>query len=106
MGEGESQLAQMLLDRGLKFVRQHPVERYNIDLALGNLAVEVHRPDRHPFHPRSRELARCENLLRLGWNVIYVWTRGEEITDLAADEIVSFYEVSRPPAVTSRTRSP
>lgn len=92
MGKGEPELEKMLLERGYQFTRQLPVGDYNIDLAYRDLAVEVHRPGGNPLAPRSRELKRCEALMRRGWHVLFVWTRGGIPESGSADQVIALLE--------------
>jgi hypothetical protein len=49
---------------------------YNIDIAIGNTAIEIHNNTAHPHnHPYYRQ--RIVRLLESDWNVIYVKTIGK-----------------------------
>lgn len=89
VGTGENEFAQMIQDRTLRPIgRQVPVSKYNVDIALGRVAVEVHYGPHHPlsvpFIPR-----RIKDLIDLGWAVVYVWlTKGNFLTEAAADQAI------------------
>ena len=68
----EVQLTGMLQQRGVECKPQFPVGKYNIDIACGSVAVEVHRHSGQP-HRRPILRERIEYLINNGWSVMYVW---------------------------------
>jgi hypothetical protein len=44
---------------------------YNIDIAIGNTAIEIHNSSCHP-HTHSYYRKRIVNLLKGGWHVVYI----------------------------------
>lgn len=90
---GEIPLASMLSTRGWFADMQCAAGQYNIDLAFGRTAVEVHRQCRHPYAYERLE-KRTVDLIEHGWTVLYVWIkvvtepyRAEPLTDRCADTV-------------------
>jgi very-short-patch-repair endonuclease len=95
VGAFESDLIAMLISRGLPTEAQRPVEGYNIDIACGPVAVEVHVCASSPL-ASAKLRKRIEKLLELGWSVIYVWiNKYSTLRESAADEIVTFHKVAK-----------
>jgi very-short-patch-repair endonuclease len=98
IGAGETELIELLSARGIHPEGQRPVGRYNIDIACGDVAVEIHRTSGHPMKiARIRD--RVENLFSRGYVSLYVWLRPWEFpTDVTADHVVSLLQLfSRSP---------
>ena len=95
VGEGETQLLELLREQGIEAEHQFPVGKYNLDIAIGSVAVEVHRSTHHPlsttqFHQRT------EDLISLGWPIIFVWLnpkRGEYLAN--TDNLISLVKLAR-----------
>jgi len=68
----EVELARHLRDLGVDFTPQQVFGTYNIDIAVGNVAVEVHSAATDPRR-RSSLAQRSMNLLDAGWSVVHVW---------------------------------
>jgi len=104
-GRFEDVLETLLRQRGCEPVPQLAVERYNLDLGLAPVAVEVHVAANNPLAD-SGIRQRLKRLLKLKWWVIYVWvTAAYPLTDAAADEIVAYYKrVKRNPTARSQYR--
>jgi very-short-patch-repair endonuclease len=95
MGRGENEVCALLEARGYKPLQQAIIDRYNIDLLLPAVVVEVHWQTGHPFY-RAHDRKRLEYLTNSGWNVIYIWvTPPHPLTDTAADYIVAFQKQTR-----------
>lgn len=94
-GTFEVELESWLADRGHVLTPQFAVDRYNIDLAIPPVAVEVHWRSHNPVTlPATKE--RIEYLTNRGWSVIYVWvTRTQVLDERAADQVASLIELSR-----------
>jgi transposase-like protein len=71
-GLGEDVVVEALVAAGPDVIRQHPVGPYNIDIAVGSVAVEVHRRTTHPGRA-SINKSRTAYLNEQGWRVLYVW---------------------------------
>ncbi len=91
VGNGETELFDLLISRGLNPIPQHPVGRYNVDIALSPVAVEVWWGNAYPFRV-NRFVNRTVNLANLGWNTIYVWCSHIVPDEGAAQEVISFYD--------------
>ena len=95
VGTGEELMASWLAARGLVFSPQLAVDRYNLDLALLPVAVEIHVRPNNPLHfPPSFE--RMKHLTNRGWHVVYLWvTKRHFLSAAAADDIVTFYQIAK-----------
>lgn len=95
VGAGEPEMLQWLRERGHEGVPQLPCGVYNIDIAVGALAVEVHVNPSNP-HARPFYQKRIKHLLRSGFDVLYVKvTKQRPLTAAAADYAVAFLEARR-----------
>lgn len=99
--EGETQLAQWLSEQGLQPVPQKAIGKYNVDIAVAPVAVEVlgggwHLEKRH-------HATRTPQILDAGWHLTFVWNHegGSALTEGAADYVVAFLDEVRrnPPPV-------
>jgi len=89
IGRFEGLLQEMLEGCGCSVVPQQAVGFYNIDLAVGSVAVEVHVGANHPT-TSSKIRHRLKQLRELNWSVLYVWiTCAHPLTEAAADKIVT-----------------
>ena len=73
---GNSSDSERVLDEMLQAFGHHPVPQkaigpYNVDLAVGSVAVEVLGGEWHGYKPRHRE--RTEQILDAGWSMVFVW---------------------------------
>ena len=76
MAPMNAELAELLDLLGVAAERERQVGPRNLDLCVGNVAIEVHKSGRHPFSETSRERDRTESLLRRGLVVVYMWING------------------------------
>ncbi|MFF4900444.1 hypothetical protein [Streptomyces sp. NPDC001068] len=85
----EDRVIDALATRGFEVRTQVAVHGYNLDAAVGHIAVEVHTGAYHPGrHPRL--VRRTVKLAEAGWCVLYVWiTRAHPFTAGGADELVT-----------------
>lgn len=91
-------LQAMLEARGLATTLEQASGRYNIDIAVSPVAVEVHRYSFNPLGAtRLHERKRTNYLCNRGWLVCYVWIRPRQylLTDDAADYVVSLAEEAK-----------
>jgi hypothetical protein len=72
IGLGEDEVAGLLEGIGLDVPRQVPEGRFNIDVAVGNVAVEVVRHTNNPAK-RPSQVERAEALEAAGWRVLFLW---------------------------------
>jgi hypothetical protein len=91
-GSGEALLADWLKQRGFRPVPQQAINRYNIDLGIFPLAVEIYTAARNPANnPALRK--RREYILDAGWSVIEIWvTKRNMLTEFVVDHVVSCFE--------------
>lgn len=93
--ETEDVVIDALLSRGLEVDLQVPVGTYNVDIAVGAVAVEVHTSPGNPVR-HSRLVRRSVNLIEAGWSICYVWiTKAHPFIEAGADELVAHLEVLR-----------
>lgn len=97
---GEERLREELLKRGIHAQPQRAIGKYNVDLAVAPVAVEVLGGGWHSYKPRHIE--RTPYILDEGWHLAMVWDfEGRSaLGEGAAEYLVSFIEEMRrnPPA--------
>lgn len=86
IGIGEQECYKMLQINGFNPIAQFYFGNYNIDIACGNIAIEIHRNPALP-HTHVAYRKRIINLLKSGWNVIYIKFRASFIQDAAFDQL-------------------
>lgn len=92
---GELLIAEWLEAKGLATDPQSPVGPYNIDIAVGSVAVELHTTARNPSNDPV-VLKRIEYLIDAGWSPIYVWVSYSHVlTEACADQIVSWLKATK-----------
>jgi len=98
---GEQFLLDALRERGLDPVPQQAIDKYNVDLAVAPVAVEVlgggwHLTKRH-------HATRTPRILDAGWHLVFIWNHEGDsaLTSGAADYVVTFHDEVRrhPPTV-------
>jgi len=96
VGKGERIVAQWLTDRGCTVTMQKAVGRYNLDLAIPPVAVEIHAQARHPVQALDSR-KRMKYLTDRGWHVLHIWVsiRRFLIAEAAADDVVAFFQRSK-----------
>lgn len=68
---------------------------YNIDIAIGSVAIEIHSCSSHP-HSRINHRQRLKNLLKAGYTVVYVKpSKKTIINDAAINQLISVCEFAR-----------
>lgn len=103
--KAERQLYDLLIARGVNPVIQKAVWKYNVDLTIGSVAVEVTGRDRKPAHyAYLRE--RTKYLANSGLVLVYLWASSViPVQCGAADYIVALSErASRDPSLSSQYR--
>ncbi len=94
VGNGEVELMVLLKGRGLNCIPQLAVKRFNIDIAVENVAVELVISKANPLCLRHN-IAKAIELCNIGWNVIFLWLRDASlITEVQADYIASYCKQS------------
>jgi hypothetical protein len=87
-----------LVERGVQTTMEAACGRYNIDIACGPIAVEVHAYSFNPIGPtRLRERERLKYICNRGWLVLYVWisARAFVLDPRAADDIVATLKATK-----------
>lgn len=89
IGYGEIEFCNLLADRGIDFTHQKAVGPYNVDIAIGSVAVELtgHCGRYSMFNPK--EINRSTKLLERGYHVLAV--EFDSVTTLikCADDIIA-----------------
>ncbi len=93
VGKGESELADLLVSRGLTVERQVPVYGYNLDITLGRVAVEVWWGEGYPVR-HGHQARRAVDLADLGWHVAWVWLSRKLPTGDCVDQLVTFLDIA------------
>lgn len=89
---GEALMLRMLAD--LEPVPQKAVGRYNVDLAVAPVAVEVLGGEWHGY--KRHHLTRSKAILNAGWVMLFVWnTQTYPLAGGAADYAVALVEQAR-----------
>lgn len=91
IGRGELELFDYLTDHGLVAKSQQAVGPYNIDISVGNVAVEVHATNNHPRSAWGVP-KRIEYLTERRWQVIYLWTPKAVIEERCLDQMIALCE--------------
>jgi very-short-patch-repair endonuclease len=95
----------LLVERGLTAIPQKALWKYNIDFAIGNVAVEISGRAKKPEElPALRE--RTEYILNSGFALLSIWAGSFcPITVAAADYTVSYVqEASSDPSMIGKYR--
>lgn len=88
IGGGEKLFADHIGQLGFSYVPQKAISIYNIDIMVGNLAVEIHNNTGNP-HNMPANKKRIEFLLDCGFDVLYVKTFFSPLAAMAANYAVS-----------------
>jgi hypothetical protein len=96
IGFGESQITEWLTDRGEVPERQVACGPYNLDIAVGPVAVEVQTLGVNPFC-YSRLRKRNEYLRDRGWTLVFllISSRTRVLIPAAADQVICAIEAAR-----------
>lgn len=100
VGSGENILAGWLRSRGLDPIQQYAVGRYNIDLAIHPIAVEIKLDSSSRRVLTTKELERTKYLLNAGWSVIYILVTKTHFLNVGAADYIMlrFQEAQRDPS--------
>jgi hypothetical protein len=79
IGVGESEICNFMAEKKIDFIPQMAWNGYNIDIMVGNLAVEVHCVATNPFYI-TRNIKKTVELMSSGINVVFVWVRPKNKT--------------------------
>lgn len=103
--EGERRLAEWLMQRGLTVAPQKAIGKYNTDLAIHPIAVEVLGGGWHLEN--GKHAVRTPEILNRGWHLVFVWDHEGDsaLAEGAADYVVAYLdEVRRNPASVGQYR--
>lgn len=94
IGRGETQVYNGLSEAGYQVRRQVAVGRYNLDLTVDNIAVEIHTDPHGPHLSRHGRHRRVKDLINAGWQVFYIWCpRGISARDM--HQAIAYFETFR-----------
>lgn len=101
----EKALYDLLIDKGVNPIPQKAVHKYNIDLAIGYVAVEISGRSRKPKDIPAM-IDRIKYLIDSGYIIVWVWANTTfPVTVGAADYIVSLVnEIGADPAFIRENR--
>lgn len=103
----EEQFAGWLTERDIPYARETAIGRYNVDFALGPVAVEILGGEWHSSKvKRSVHGRRTPYILNQGWAIAFVWTTANcPWTNVVVDEVMAFVdEVGRDPSLVGEYR--
>lgn len=96
IGHGEFEFIELLSNSGIDFVHQKAIKFYNVDFAIGNVAVELTADTGRYTAFNPKELKRAKNLLECGYRVIAVEFNKVASLINCFDEVIStINELSR-----------
>lgn len=91
---GEEKVGRWLNELGLDPTPQKAIGAYNLDFAIGSVAVEVLGGTWHAHKPIHR--SRTPYILNQGWSLVFIWDcRGSRLTRGCANYVASLVEESR-----------
>jgi len=94
IGHLELEFCKALQLRGFDVAQQVATGIYNLDLCIGNTAIEIHANTAHP-HSHTFYLRRIMDLLERGMDVIYIKCIGKIDIDRAADQVSALVNFSQ-----------
>jgi very-short-patch-repair endonuclease len=97
-------LAGWLADQGLVVIAQQAIGRYNVDLAVWPVAMEVLGGNWHSRKPGHGK--RTETILNQGWHLVLVWDIDPwPITPVTTEHVITLLKkTSRNPTMTREYR--
>lgn len=95
VGEFEIETLERLKYDGHNPIHQQAFGRFNFDIAVGNVAVEIYINTCNPLG-RKHHIPKIVEVAHSNWNIIFVWInpRNKIFSDCAYNEIVKFIEFS------------
>lgn len=95
IGFGETEFTELLKDRGINFVHQKAIHSYNVDFAIGNVAVELTADRGRYTRFNAKELNRAKDLLERGYQTLAVEFSDNETLIACSDYIISVIDEMR-----------
>ena len=98
IGPGENELANMLREKGLNVIRQKSVDVYNVDLAVGSIAVEITAAQGRLAKGKMQR--RLKHIANLGYTIVYIQAKTGDNIIGNLEQLVSDLDVlcRNPPA--------
>lgn len=94
IGFGEIEFRDFLSKHGINFIHQKAVKGYNLDFAIGNIAVELSADCGRYSMFNPKELRRAEKLLECGYHVVAVEFDSIESMLMCAKDILSYIDLA------------
>lgn len=94
IGAGERELYQYFCSLGIDAIWQKPADIYNIDIAIGNIAVEL-KSGCSNIGPAKNSEARTKKIIELGYSVLYLCFVDIESLFATIDDIVAHLDILR-----------
>jgi uncharacterized protein (DUF433 family) len=94
VGKGEWSVAAFLVRQGYTPILQKAILTYNVDVAVGSVAVEVHNMPSNPHAP-SGPHERIVKILERGWHVFYIKIDATGLQRGGLDKLLSFLQTTR-----------
>lgn len=96
MGVCERDFTEKATALGYHCIPQRATCGYNIDIAVGHVAVEIHSTKVRP-HNITQRLERIVKLINAGMSVLYICVRPEwdNVPDASIDQFVAFHDMTR-----------
>lgn len=107
MSRHEKQFAAWITERDISYTREVAVGRYNLDFALGPVAVEILGGEWHGTQVKTRiHGRRTPYILDQRWAIVFCWaTPSHPMTEAVAEYVVAFVdEVRRDPTLVGEYR--
>jgi very-short-patch-repair endonuclease len=97
MSVSEAKFAAWLDERRVTYRREVAVDKYNVDFALGPVAVEILGGEWHGTRAKTRTHSqRTPNILNAGWAMLFIWAAPNwPMTPAAADYAITFLQAVR-----------
>lgn len=88
VGQFEIDIFDKLVSEKFNPIQQTPVDAYNIDITVRNIAIEIHVSSVNPTnHPKYTK--RIKYLIESGWFVVYIKINKSGLTKIGIDKLVS-----------------
>ena len=93
IGPGEDEFAEMLNANGINFIRQKPVDIYNVDFMVGGVAVELKSGTSNLSCAwGDKKSNRIKNINKRGHSVVYVCFRSIDAMIKSAKDIIALID--------------
>lgn len=88
VGKFEFEVINNLIASGFNPIPQKAFMAYNIDITIGNIAIEIHVNSGHP-HNMAYYRKRIINILKFGWNIIYIKITKAGLNEFCINQLIS-----------------